>query len=170
MRTGIWISVPADQPPLPKCTSDANARLSPVDPEFTFNYPVPSSGYSNASFVYPGLAPIEPNTSLIDSESPYTDIGPSPPFDTPTPTFTIQPSSEAGTAPGSLLSSTHRHVLRGRISKPPARRSTCETCRKLHIRCIASTEGGGCIKCIKKGVPCTFIDRAAYGSKVKSNQ
>jgi len=56
----------------------------------------------------------------------------------------------------SSRSTPRNRVLRSRVTKPTACRGTCESCRKLHIRCVPLANNGTCEKCAQKGVSCIY--------------
>jgi hypothetical protein len=70
------------------------------------------------------------------------------------------------TPPGSSTPNAHGY----KVQKPAQLRGTCETCRKLKVRCKPSPNSNQCVKCTKKGTVCVHLPRADYVTKTRGTR
>lgn len=184
MRIGVWFYYPGNQSQIPEYTDTVSTSVSPVDHESTLGYSVPSGSHPSTSSVYPGLAPIDTNTPFINAnyscDNPGATIG-----NHVLPSTSTNKLLTAGRDEGQdnlvsdadltpmPASDNSKHLQQrlkkrtNRVTNLTARRTTCEECRKLHIKCIRKSPDGPCEKCLSKGIACVHKARAAYPARKK---
>jgi len=82
-------------------------------------------------------------------------------------TSTIIEHPKSRCAPPALPRSTKVKAHDNKVTKRVSQRTTCETCRTLKIKCVASTNGIACEKCVSKGINCVKLPRATYPARRK---
>ena len=62
---------------------------------------------------------------------------------------------------------SNNRVIWRKVFKSSAIRTTCEGCRKLHIKCTRDSNDQSYMKCADKGRDCVYKPRAPYPARKK---